>query len=157
MAEDPLETYQGRPAFQADHPDQWRAWLAEHHGDADPGVWLVTWRAGSGHNVPGYEPWIPEALAYGWIDGQASTVDADRNALWFTRRRRGSRWSRLSKERVARVERLFVFDAASHPPIVYQAAALRGARSPDLARRFLAFLQGDAARKLLADAGFALP
>jgi uncharacterized protein YdeI (YjbR/CyaY-like superfamily) len=104
VAEELLESYRGRPAFQADHPDQWRAWLAEHHDDAEPGVWLVTWRRGSGHDVPGYEPWILEALAHGWIDGQASTVDAGRHALWFTRRRSGSRWSRLSKERVARVE-----------------------------------------------------
>ncbi|WP_454043357.1 YdeI/OmpD-associated family protein [Cellulosimicrobium sp. Marseille-Q8652] len=100
----PTESYAGRPAFQADDPAQWRAWLAEHHDDAEPGVWLVTWRRGSGHPVPGYEPWIEEALAYGWIDGQAATVDDERHALWFTRRRAGSRWTRLSKERVAHVE-----------------------------------------------------
>jgi len=99
-----MDEYQGRPAFHAPTPQDWRAWLAEHHDDAEPGVWLVTWRAGSGHDTYGYEPWIEEALSYGWIDGQASTVDADRHALWFTRRRRGSRWTRLSKERVARIE-----------------------------------------------------
>jgi uncharacterized protein YdeI (YjbR/CyaY-like superfamily) len=99
-----MDRYRERPAFQADDPAQWRAWLAEHHDDPEPGVWLVTWRRGSGHVVHGYEPWIEEALSFGWIDGQAATVDADRHALWFTRRRRGSRWTRLSKERVARVE-----------------------------------------------------
>jgi len=96
--------FQGRPSFHADEPAQWRAWLAEHHDDAEPGVWLVTWRRGSGHDVHGYEPWIEEALSFGWIDGQASTVDDARHALWFTRRRPGSRWTRLSKERVLRVE-----------------------------------------------------
>ena len=59
--------------------------------------------------------------------------------------------------RIAPVERLFVFDPKSHPPIEYQAAALRGAASPAEARRFVAFLQGEAARALLARAGFALP
>ncbi|WP_435736482.1 YdeI/OmpD-associated family protein [Cellulosimicrobium sp. PMB13] len=98
------DEYRGRPAFHAETPAAWRAWLAEHHDDADPGVWLVTWRRASGRETFGYEPWIEEALSYGWIDGQASTVDADRHALWFTRRRPGSRWTRLSKERVARIE-----------------------------------------------------
>ncbi|MBD5787774.1 YdeI/OmpD-associated family protein [Cellulosimicrobium terreum] len=99
-----LTSYQDRPAFHAQDPERWRSWLAAHHDDAEPGVWLVTWRRGSGHEVHGYEPWIEEALAFGWIDGQASTVDDARHALWFTRRRRGSRWTRLSKERVARIE-----------------------------------------------------
>jgi molybdate transport system substrate-binding protein len=59
--------------------------------------------------------------------------------------------------RVAAVELLFAFDPASHPPIEYRAAALRDAASPAEARRFLTFLRGEAARTLLADAGFALP
>ncbi|MFE6237033.1 YdeI family protein [Cellulosimicrobium sp. NPDC057862] len=98
------EEYQGKPATHAETPQEWRAWLAEHHDDPEPGVWLLTWRRESGRATYGYEPWIEEALSYGWIDGQAATVDADRHALWFTRRRRGSRWTRLSKERVARIE-----------------------------------------------------
>lgn len=59
--------------------------------------------------------------------------------------------------RVASVEILFRFDPSSHAPIEYRAAVLRRAASPDDARRFLAFLQGGAARALLAGAGFALP
>jgi molybdate transport system substrate-binding protein len=59
--------------------------------------------------------------------------------------------------KVARVERLFAFDPAGHPPIEYHAAVLRGAANPQGARRFLAYLQGEAARELLAAAGFALP
>jgi molybdate transport system substrate-binding protein len=59
--------------------------------------------------------------------------------------------------RVASVERLFAFDPASHPPIEYQAAALRGAARPGEARRFVAFLGSEAARTVLAEAGFALP
>ena len=59
--------------------------------------------------------------------------------------------------RVASVERLFAFDPASHPPIEYHAAALRGAASPAEARRFVAHLRSEKARALLAEAGFALP
>ena len=45
----------------------------------------------------------------------------------------------------------------SHPPIEIHAAALRGATRPAEARRFVARLRGEAARALLAEAGFALP
>lgn len=59
--------------------------------------------------------------------------------------------------KIASVELLFAFDPASHPPIEYQAAALRDAADPALARRFLAFLTSPRARELLTNAGFALP
>jgi molybdate transport system substrate-binding protein len=52
---------------------------------------------------------------------------------------------------------LFALDPTTHPAIEYQAAALKGAPSPAQARRFVAFLRSEAARALLADAGFALP
>jgi molybdate transport system substrate-binding protein len=59
--------------------------------------------------------------------------------------------------RVAAVATLFAFDPATHPPIVYHAAALRGAASPDEARRCVAWLREPAARGVLAGAGFAPP
>jgi hypothetical protein len=34
--------------------EQWRDWLAAHHGRSD-GVWLVTWRRGSGRAALVYE------------------------------------------------------------------------------------------------------
>lgn len=59
--------------------------------------------------------------------------------------------------RVAAVTTLFAFDPATYPPIVYEAAVPKGAPHPAEAQRFLAFLRGEAARKLLTDAGFGLP
>jgi molybdate transport system substrate-binding protein len=59
--------------------------------------------------------------------------------------------------KLAAVPRLFTFDPASHLPIEYQAAALRGAARPEEARRFLDYLRGEAARGLLSEAGFTLP
>src|SRR5262245_4071806 len=59
--------------------------------------------------------------------------------------------------RVGSVETLFAFDPKTHPPSEYLAAALRGAANPSDARRFVAFLRSETARKLLTDAGFALP
>lgn len=59
--------------------------------------------------------------------------------------------------RVAGVDVVFAFDPATHPPIEYLAAALRGARAPAEARRFLDHLRSEAVRARLAAAGFALP
>jgi molybdate transport system substrate-binding protein len=59
--------------------------------------------------------------------------------------------------KVAAVETLFSFDPTTHPPIEYQAAAVRGARNPEEARRFLDYLRSETARSLLTNAGFALP
>ncbi|WP_309133979.1 YdeI/OmpD-associated family protein [Cellulomonas sp.] len=81
----------------------WRAWLTEHHATS-PGVWVVRWKPSSGRPVLGYEPLVEEALAFGWIDATQRTVDDERTEMWFTRRRPGSGWSRLTKERLARVE-----------------------------------------------------
>jgi hypothetical protein len=40
--------------FHPDTVEQWRDWLAAHHGRSD-GVWLVTWRRGSGRAALAYE------------------------------------------------------------------------------------------------------
>ena len=59
--------------------------------------------------------------------------------------------------RVAKVERLFSFPAASHDPIQCFAAVVRQASRPADAQRFVAFLRGRVARELLEKAGFSLP
>ena len=59
--------------------------------------------------------------------------------------------------KVAKVDLLFTFDPATHPPIEYHAAVLSGAAAPAEAKAFLAFLQSEGVRAVLKDAGFALP
>ena len=81
---------------------EWRAWLAEHHGRGS-GVWLVTWRAGSGGPRIGYEESVEQALCFGWVDSKGRALDAERTMLWFAPRKRGSGWARTNK---ARIERL---------------------------------------------------
>jgi uncharacterized protein YdeI (YjbR/CyaY-like superfamily) len=82
---------------------QWRDWLAANARTSD-GCWAVTWRSGSGRPVVPYDALVEEALRVGWIDSKGRRVDAERTALLVTPRKRGSGWSRLNKERVARLE-----------------------------------------------------
>jgi uncharacterized protein YdeI (YjbR/CyaY-like superfamily) len=88
----------------AETAQEWSAWLARHHARRE-GVWLVTWRPGSGHPVLGYEDAVVEALRYGWIDSRAGPGDAERREQWFSPRRPGSPWAGTNKARIERLER----------------------------------------------------
>ena len=88
--------------FQPDALDDWRAWLAEHHGRRD-GVWLVTWRVGSGGPRITYEEAVEQALCFGWVDSRPRALDERRTMLWFAPRKPGSGWSRPNKQRVERL------------------------------------------------------
>ena len=82
---------------------EWREWLAAHH-ETSEGVWLVVWKKTTGRARPTYEEQVLEALAVGWIDGQAKTVDDERTMMWFTRRTPKSPWSVSNKQRVEQLE-----------------------------------------------------
>ncbi|MGI8929003.1 MAG: YdeI/OmpD-associated family protein [Candidatus Limnocylindrales bacterium] len=60
----------------------------------------MTGRPESGLPQIDYESAIQEALCFGWIDGQAGSVDERRSKLYFSPRREGSPWSRYNKRRV---------------------------------------------------------
>jgi len=89
--------------FPAETREQWRAWLTANH-DSAPGIWLVTWRKGAERPTLDYGAAVEEALAWGWIDTKAGSVDDERTRLAFTPRKAGSGWSRPNKERIARLE-----------------------------------------------------
>ena len=92
----------GRPSVHPETPEQWHAWLREHHARGS-GVWVVQWKRHTGRPALDYEEQVVEALAWGWIDSTAGTVDADRSRMWFAPRRVTSGWSRPNKVRVERL------------------------------------------------------
>jgi uncharacterized protein YdeI (YjbR/CyaY-like superfamily) len=104
---------------------EWRAWLADHHGDS-PGTWLVTWKRGRGPHVP-YDAIVDEALCFGWVDSRPRTVDADRSARLLTPRRPGSSWSAVNKRRVERLTEAGLMAAAGLEAV--RAAQLDGSWS----------------------------
>lgn len=82
---------------------RWRAWLADNHATSS-GVRLVLAKK----NVAGptqltYADALPEALCYGWIDGQLTRGDDATYCVRFTPRRARSPWS---KRNVQAAERL---------------------------------------------------
>ncbi|WP_206791839.1 YdeI family protein [Amycolatopsis sp. MtRt-6] len=80
--------------------EEWRSWLAKSR---ETSVWLVIRRRGSA--VPGVRihEAMEQALCFGWIDSKALRRDAESTYLCFTPRKPGSTWSRVNRERVARL------------------------------------------------------
>jgi uncharacterized protein YdeI (YjbR/CyaY-like superfamily) len=86
-------------------PDRasWRDWLARHHASS-PGVWLVYDRATHRPDRLAYADAVEEALCVGWIDSTARSLSDTQYVQLFTPRKPRSTWSRVNKERVARLE-----------------------------------------------------
>jgi uncharacterized protein YdeI (YjbR/CyaY-like superfamily) len=76
--------------------EDWEAWLAEHH-DSSNGVWLAL--AKKGVEGVSYAEAVEVALCYGWIDGQARSLDERHWLQRYTPRRPSSRWSKINRDK----------------------------------------------------------
>lgn len=82
---------------------EWEAWLERNHDRREEGVWVRFARKGSGLPSVTYAEAVDGALAYGWIDGQVRGGDERHYLQRFTPRRKRSRWSKVNREKVARL------------------------------------------------------
>lgn len=91
---------------------QWREWLSEHF-ETESEIWFVFPSVNSGEKGVSYNDAVEEALCFGWIDGQAGTLDESHQLRRFTPRRKGSGYSRPN------IERLIYLDSRGliHPKI----------------------------------------
>ena len=93
----------GKPMVGPFDRARWREWLIANHATSK-GVYLVSWRRGSGRTSVPYEEAVEEALCVGWVDATGRTLDEERGLQWYAPRRSRSGWARSNKERVARLE-----------------------------------------------------
>ena len=91
----------GDPIF-FDSPAAFRAWLEEHHA-TEAEVWVGMYKASTGRQVLSWEQAVREALCFGWIDGIARRIDAERHKQRFTPRK-SRRWSVVNVRHVAELE-----------------------------------------------------
>jgi uncharacterized protein YdeI (YjbR/CyaY-like superfamily) len=82
--------------------DDFERWLDEHHA-TEPGLGLKMAKKASGIPSVNHDEAVEVALCFGWIDGQAKSVDDEWWVQRFTPRRPRSNWS---KRNCATVERL---------------------------------------------------
>ena len=96
----------GMPTEQVYVPDRasWRQWLEDNHA-VSSGIWLVFDKKSSRTDRLLYSDSVEEALCYGWIDSTIRPLDDARYMQLFTPRKPKSNWSRLNKERVARLQK----------------------------------------------------
>ena len=92
----------GRPLVHAETREEWRAWLAQHHEDSG-GAWLVSWKKATGRPFVPYPETVDEALCFGWVDSRPNRLNEERAMRLFTPRNPKSPWSRINKEKVARL------------------------------------------------------
>ena len=82
----------------------WEAWLKKQHETAE-GVWIEFAKKGSGARSLTHADALEIALCYGWIDGQAASVDATWYRQRFSPRRARSKWSKINCATVERLQR----------------------------------------------------
>ena len=87
---DPVVSFASRAA--------WERWLEKEH-ERSTGVFLKLAKKGAGAKTVSHAEAIEVALCYGWIDGQARSLDDQHWLLRFTPRRPASRWSKVNRER----------------------------------------------------------
>ncbi|WP_110181175.1 YdeI/OmpD-associated family protein [Nocardioides solisilvae] len=99
-----------KPALFFTGPDEFRAWLEEHHATATE-LWMgLRRKALPDHGLTWAEA-VPEALCFGWIDSVSQRIDDETRRQRWTPRRPGSNWSKVN---VAHVERLLA-EGRMHP------------------------------------------
>ena len=94
-----------KPPPNSVHPKsraEWRKWLEKNH-TRNEGVWLISHKKAIGKPRVDYDESVEEALCFGWIDSKGNKLDDARTMLWFAPRKAGTGWSKLNKERVAKL------------------------------------------------------
>jgi uncharacterized protein YdeI (YjbR/CyaY-like superfamily) len=79
-------------------PSDWRAWLEEHHAEAQE-LWVGLYKRDSGRPSITWPEAVDGALCFGWIDGVRKSVDYISYKIRFTPRKFGSVWSAVNVRR----------------------------------------------------------
>src|SRR6476469_9047540 len=93
-SDDPVEFFAKRADFER--------WLRKHHAKASC-IWVKYAKKKSGIPSIDWNQAVDVALCFGWIDGQAKAVDETYSLQRFTPRGKRSKWSKLNRDRVARL------------------------------------------------------
>lgn len=82
--------------------EEWRKWLCENH-HIEQSVWLIYYKKNTQIASISYSDAVDEALCFGWIDSTRKTLDEQRFTQFFCKRKSKSVWSKVNKEKVARL------------------------------------------------------
>ncbi|MEM7231900.1 MAG: YdeI/OmpD-associated family protein [Planctomycetota bacterium] len=131
------------PVFFA-FPDDFRAWLENHHTTSDH-LWVGYYKKATKRPSVTWEETVEEALCYGWIDGIRKSLGAESYMIRFTPRNPASIWSqrnidlaeRLTEEGRMKAEGRAAFAFKDeHPDSGYAASKLDGSLTDAMVARF---------------------
>ena len=126
---------------------QWREWLAAHF-ETETEAWFVFPNKNAGETGVSYNDAVEEALCFGWIDGQAGTLDETHQLRRFTPRRKGSPYSQPNVERLIKLDEQGMIHPKVRPaveaviaaPFVFPADILAALRADETAwKNYTAF------------------
>ena len=86
---------------QVNNRRELRDWLYQNHNNKT-GIWLILNKKHTENYLP-YDDMVEECLCFGWIDGQAQSVDKDRYLRYISPRKKGGFWSQINKNRVEKI------------------------------------------------------
>ncbi len=125
-------------------PEDFRAWLADHHATSDH-LWVGYYKKATNKPSVTWEDTVDEALCYGWIDGIRKSRDHESYMVRFTPRKPKSVWSkrnidlveRLVAEGRMRAEGLAAFaHKDAHPDSGYASATFNDTLPDEMIARF---------------------
>lgn len=85
--------------YYAASPADWRKWLEENHLSKQS-VWLVFHTQSSEKKSLTWSEAVDTALCFGWIDSRKVKTDHETFRQFFSKRRPGSTWSKINKQKV---------------------------------------------------------
>ncbi|MEM6723025.1 MAG: YdeI/OmpD-associated family protein [Bacteroidota bacterium] len=92
----------GVRTFYACDANAWRTWLSTNYEEVKS-VWLIIYRKDSGIPSIRYPEAVDEALCFGWIDSKPNKRDEHSFYQYFSKRKAKSNWSRVNKDKIARL------------------------------------------------------
>jgi len=92
----------GIPTFHASTVADWHNWLAQHHQE-EKAVWLIIYHKESPTPSITYPKAVDEALCWGWVDSKPNKRNDESFFQYFAARNPKSNWSKVNKEKIARL------------------------------------------------------
>lgn len=89
-------------SFYPENISDWRKWLKANHKIKE-NIWLIQYKKQAGKPTISWSDAVDEALCFGWIDGTRKTIDEERFMQFFSKRKPGSTWSKINKEKIIRL------------------------------------------------------
>ena len=97
-----MEVYNSIQTFHAKSREEWRKWLKKNHS-TEKSVWLIIYKKESEIPSVYYSEAVDEALCFGWIDSKPNKRNEDSYYQFFAKRNPKSNWSKVNKEKIAKL------------------------------------------------------